>query len=147
MGPITLDMDDVLRRFDRMCDIFSEIGELTERQVQIVESEGEVDDLLSVVARKTALMNEFETVGKGLAEFKRVWRDERNALLPGRRDAVERRLATLAMLMANVLLLEDRCEADLDGPEEADAPAPGPFARVPYADATAGAPSRIDHHG
>ena len=150
MNAMTLDVKDALRRLDRMIDLYVTLFALTRRQAEIIESESDVDELIRLVGRKAAVMNDLDAVDRELDSFKREWRTLGEGLTPAQRAPVEERLSALLELIACVLLVEEQCEAALDEIDAPVAPATSTTfeARVAYApSASAPLAATLDHRG
>ena len=103
----------LLDKLSREQEIYVNLRELSKRQMEIIDADGDVEKLLEVLARKQVLINEIEDIERELVRFKKEWPDSRAALDGNIRALVEERVRQLRAVLAELMEIENQAQERL----------------------------------
>ena len=106
----TQDARQLLEHLRHEEEIYAGLRDLSRRQMDIIESDGDAEKLLDVLGRKQVLLNRVEDVEREIAPYKRDWSELRETLDPSTREEIEERVNAVQEVLAEVLRLEEESQ-------------------------------------
>ena len=118
MNDAANDTRDFIEKLDREQEMCLSLRELSSLQREVIENEAGVEDLLEVLARKQALIDELDCVERELAPLKKGWEDTRAATPQDVRVQIEGRLRHMREVLRELLDIEDEGRTALQDQRE-----------------------------
>lgn len=110
----TKELQNLLEYFGREQACYTSLLDLSRRQQAFIE-QGDVDQLLAVLAQKQQILARIAEVESHLQPYKRRWPELRGELSEDDRGVVDAALSVVEELLAELIALERRCEQELVG--------------------------------
>ena len=112
------ELRQIVGKFERELEIYTGLRDLSRGQMAVIDREAGPEDLLEILGRKQALINELDSLERELRPFKEKWHRVRESLAAEYRTQIEQVVRNMQGILAELLDLEEEGREKLQQQQE-----------------------------